>query len=147
MIIEDRARPTTHLNLDTIWNIETIFSKNFQKLPWWSSALESALQCRRYQFNPWSRKIPHAAGQLIPCTTTTEPVCYNFWSPCALEPLCVCVCVCVCVRVSSLTLCDPRDCSPPGSSVHGISQARVLEWVAISWSRGFSQLKDQTLHW
>ena len=37
-----------------------------------------------------------------------------------------------------LTLCDPLDCSPPGSSVHGISQAEVLEWVAISFSRGSS---------
>ena len=37
-----------------------------------------------------------------------------------------------------LTLCDPMDCSPPGSSVHGISQARTLEWVAISFSRGSS---------
>ena len=35
-------------------------------------------------------------------------------------------------------LCDPTDCSPPGSSVHGILQARILEWVAISFSRGSS---------
>ena len=35
-----------------------------------------------------------------------------------------------------LTLCDPMDCSPPGSSVHGILQARILEWVAITFSRG-----------
>ena len=35
---------------------------------------------------------------------------------------------------SCLTLCDPVDCSPPGSSVHGILQARILEWVAISFS-------------
>ena len=41
-----------------------------------------------------------------------------------------------------LTLCDPMDCSSPGSSVHGISQARILEWVAISFSRGPSQPKD-----
>ena len=34
------------------------------------------------------------------------------------------------------TLCDPMDCSPPGSSIHGIFQARILEWVAISFSRG-----------
>ena len=33
-------------------------------------------------------------------------------------------------------LCDPMDCSPPGFSVHGISQARILEWVAILFSRG-----------
>ena len=48
---------------------------------------------------------------------------------------------------SCLTLCDPMDpmdCSPPGSSVHGISQAQTLEWVAISSSRGSSQPRDQT---
>ena len=36
------------------------------------------------------------------------------------------------------TLCNPVDCSPPGSSIHGILQARILEWVAISFSRGSS---------
>ena len=44
----------------------------------------------------------------------------------------------------SPTLCDPMDCSLPGSSVHGIFQARVLEWVAISLSRGSSQPRDWT---
>ena len=43
---------------------------------------------------------------------------------------------------SHLTLCDPMDCSPPGSSVHGIFQARILQWVAILFSRGFSQPRD-----
>ena len=42
------------------------------------------------------------------------------------------------------TLCHPMDCSPPGSSVHEIFQARILEWVAISFSRGSSQPRDQT---
>ena len=46
---------------------------------------------------------------------------------------------------SCLTLCDPMDCSPPGSSVHGIFQTRILEWVAIFFSRGSSQSRDQTL--
>ena len=41
-------------------------------------------------------------------------------------------------------LCDPMDCSLPGSSVHGILQARVLEWVAMPSSRGSSQSIDQT---
>ena len=40
--------------------------------------------------------------------------------------------------------CDPIYCSPPGSSVHGISQARILEWVVISFSRGSSPPRDQT---
>ena len=43
-----------------------------------------------------------------------------------------------------LTLCDPVDCSPPVSSVHGILQARILKWVAIPFSRGSSQPRDQT---
>ena len=43
---------------------------------------------------------------------------------------------------TSIGVCDPVDCSPPGFSVHGISQARILEWVAISFSRGSSQPKD-----
>ena len=50
------------------------------------------------------------------------------------------------VTQSCLTLCDPMDCSLPSSSVHGILQARVLEWVAISFSRGYSRPKDQTQH-
>ena len=43
------------------------------------------------------------------------------------------------------TLCDPMFCSLPRSSIQGIFQARVLEWVAISFSRGSSQLRDRTL--
>ena len=43
-----------------------------------------------------------------------------------------------------LTLCDPMECSPPGSSLHGILQARILEWVALHSSRGSSQPRDGT---
>ena len=52
-----------------------------------------------------------------------------------------------CVSVSHSVMPDslhPMDCSPPGSSVHEIFQARILEWVAISFSRGSSQPRDQT---
>ena len=48
------------------------------------------------------------------------------------------------VTQSCLTLRNPMDSSPPGSSVHGILQARILEWVAFSFSRGSSQHRDQT---
>ena len=48
------------------------------------------------------------------------------------------------VAQSCPTLCDPMDSIPPGSSIHGISQARILEWVAISFSGGYSQPRDQT---
>ena len=48
------------------------------------------------------------------------------------------------ITQSCLTLCSPVDCSPPGSSVHGIFQARILKWVAISFSRGSYPLRNQT---
>ena len=51
--------------------------------------------------------------------------------------------MCACfVAQLCLTLCYPVDCILPSSSVHGILQARMLEWVAIPFSRGFSQLRD-----
>ena len=52
--------------------------------------------------------------------------------------------VLVLVAQSCLTLCNPMDCSLPGSSVHGIFQARILEWVVISFSRGSSRPRDRT---
>ena len=62
-----------------------------------------------------------------------------------LQGTCICVYIhmwCVCALCSfmklCLTLCNPMDCSPPGSSVHGIFQVRILKWVAISFSRGSS---------
>ena len=84
---------------------------------------------------------------------------FVFWNSTSF-PLCVCVrvclctyshtyicihtrtCVCVCMRFCAqlcLTVCDPMYCSPPGSSVHGISQARILEWVAMPFSRESSR--------
>ena len=55
--------------------------------------------------------------------------------------LCILECDCCCYYVSQScpTLCEPMDCSPPGSFVHGIFQARILEWVANSSSRGSSR--------
>ena len=50
----------------------------------------------------------------------------------------------VLVTQSCLTLCDPLDCSPPGSSIHGIFQARILEQVAISFARGIFLTRDRT---
>ena len=64
------------------------------------------------------------------------------------DTVCVCVCVCVCSHThakslqSCPTLCDPMVCSPPGSSVHGILQARILEWVTMRSSRRSSWPRD-----
>ena len=56
---------------------------------------------------------------------------------------CICEHCKVLVTQSCLTLCNPVDCILTGSCVHGIFQARILEWVAISFSRGSSQARDQ----
>ena len=80
---------------------------------------------------------------------------YSLFSVCYIgqefkEVLYCCSCL---VAKSWLTLGDPVESIPPGSSVHGILQARILEWVAISFSRGSSGPRDQTctslclLHW
>ena len=55
------------------------------------------------------------------------------------------VCVCVCALTQSrLTLCDPMDCRPSASSVHGIILTRILEWIDMPFSRGSSWPRDQT---
>jgi len=60
------------------------------------------------------------------------------------KPICIEGCVCVLGPQLCPTLCDPKDCSQLGSTVHGILQARILEWFPISFSRRPSQRKDQT---
>ena len=69
-----------------------------------------------------------------------------------LELKCFKLCQCAKLLQSHLTFCDPVDCSTPSSSVHGILQARILEWAAISSSRGSSQQGSNPhllhfLHW
>ena len=67
------------------------------------------------------------------------------WSFTALWfTVCVCNHCCCLVAKLGLTLCNPMNCSPPGSTVNGISQEETLEWVAISFSRGSSWLRGQT---
>ena len=85
-----------------------------------------------------------------------SPIGYRFRESTADQnTLWICVCVHVCVRVyvcecvcvyaqSCPTLCDPMDSSSSGTSVHGILQARTLEWAAISFSRGSSWPRDWT---
>ena len=62
---------------------------------------------------------------------------------------CCCLLTKLCLSCVWL-FCEPMDCSPPGSSLHGISQARILEWVAISFSQGVFPtpgLNPSLLHW
>ena len=67
----------------------------------------------------------------------------NSWIRRFSKPNCVCAVGAQSLQ-SCLTLGDPEDCSPPSSPVHGLSQGRILEWVAISSSRGSYQPRDRT---
>ena len=73
------------------------------------------------------------------------PACYS------RQPGCSCLTPSMLSRAtplqSCLPLCDPMDCSPPGSSVNGVLQARIWEWVALPSSRGPSQPRDHLLRW
>ena len=88
------------------------------------------------------------------CLNVCVCVCACVWV-CVCLCTCVCACICMCVRayvcvcthmhihtLGCVQLCDPMDYSPPGSPVHGIFQARLLGWVAFSFSRGSSWSRD-----
>ena len=77
---------------------------------------------------------PALAGRFFYYGTMEAPPVILVTSPLCVR-VCVCVCVCVLVAQSCLILCDPMDCTLPGSSVQGILQARILKWVAIPFSR------------
>ena len=70
----------------------------------------------------------------ILCVCSFLKKMHSYWTVVALQ---CCISFCVCAQ-SHTTLCNPMGYSLPGSSVHGILQARILEWVAISSSRGYS---------
>ena len=74
---------------------------------------------------------------------TTEPLSMQIISFYVLFKVCACMPAGLSPQ-SSPALCDPVDCSPPGSSIQGILQARKLEWVAIPFSRGSSPPRDRT---
>ena len=101
---------------------------------------------RRGKYQEWVSGVRAKVNYVIPRQGKGMQMFFDWvdilaWSP-GERP--VWVCVCAKLLQSCLTLCDPIDCSLPGSSAHGISQAWILEWVASSFSRGSSQLRDWT---
>ena len=103
------------------------------------------------------RQGQHESLQMPPSAACIFILKSFYWSIVALQycvsfllysKLSVCVCMCVCIHVHAKllqlcpTLCDSMDCGPPGSSIHRIPQARILEWVAMPSSRGSSQPRD-----
>ena len=121
-----------------------LFTVLFSVFSVWETVLENlfllaAIFHMEHNINfPFSIVATYARME-IPCTLYFSS---HLWiavtAPCWRQS-----CACVLTQLCP-TLCNPRDCSPPGFSVHGIILARILEWVAISSSRWFSQLRDQT---
>ena len=90
-----------------------------------------SVHCRMVSCNP-SLPLDASSTHFAPSCGTQECVCVF-----------VCVCVCVCLVAQSCpNLWNPLNCSQTGSSVHWTLQARILEWVAISYSREYSQSRD-----
>ena len=84
---------------------------------------------------------------LLLCQTPLQETCLGHQGS-STQCVCVCVCVCVCAWVvqSCPTLCDLMNYSPPGFSVHGILQARILEWIATPFSRVSSPTQESNPH-
>ena len=103
---------------------------------WWWRGRPGVLQSVESQRvgHDWPTELIWGCVCVCVCVHVTVCVC-----------VCVCVWLCVCVQLlSSLTLCDPMDYNLPGFSVHGVFQARIAEWVAISCFRRSSRPRDQT---
>ena len=121
-------------------------------LPKWLSESEilkeSSCQCRRHRgrvFDSCISKIPwRRKWQLTAVFWMENPMDRRAWQ--AIVHRVTAAAAAAKSLQSCLTLCDPIDCSPPGSSVHGILQARTLERVAISFSIG-SQHQTQFSYW
>ena len=105
-------------------------------LPPTSSNFTSALNFSIFQQREaQGRGSPGSTRPRIPSREHSWDVVW--WATASYEGVCAC-------EFSRLTLCDPIDRSPPGSCVHGILQARILEWVAVFFSRRSSQPRDRT---
>ena len=88
----------------------------------------------------WNSDTCYNTGELWKCAEWNKS---NPKDKYFMIPIIWSTCTCMLSRFS-LTLCNPMDCSLPGSSVDGIRQGRILEWVAMPSSRGSSQPRDQT---
>ena len=110
---------------------------------WLSDFHFTSFTCNMFRLCPWWCTYQHFIGfycsVTLHCKDISHFICsFIFWWTFGL-----CLCCCL-VAELCLTPCDPMDCSQPDFSVHGVFQARKLEWVAISFSRGSSWPRDQT---
>ena len=130
--------------------------ESYKSMPWVGlDTIANLYQSRFNQksrspgFSPWNLQVPHLRVQ--PTANQREKKVFvipESFKNQNLNSLHTDTCLHSVLSARSLqpcpTLCDSMDCSPPGSSVHGILQARILEWVAMPSSRGSSKPRDQT---
>ena len=122
-------------NMDGSWEHHSKWSKSRQgktNIKW------PHIICGSKKHNKWTNKTQRYREQTSGCQRRELPSEQNRWREIN------CTVMHGEVSQSCPTLCDPRDCSLPGSSVHGIFQAIVLEWIAISFSRKSSRPRDRT---
>ena len=108
----------------------------------WSGISRCKQTGGRFAFKLTHKAVDRIQFLMLPSWTSRFLTGKVYWDPAHAQGE-VIVCACSVVQ-SCLTLCDPMDCSPPGSSDHGIFQERILEWTAISTFRRSSQPRDQT---
>ena len=144
------------LKFETVRSVRALLSV---KAPWWWCEslylLLQNIQLGIRRAMSWN----HVSGTVPPLLVVTDIIQLSSFSPHNVKKKVISLKNCPCLfhhRFSSYpslscmraqlcpTLCDPMDCSPSGSSVHGIFQARILHWLAISFSRGSSWPRDQT---
>ena len=120
----------------TIWSAEPCF---------WPVVLHDLHCCACVCNHAFLSLCPLTSGLCAPCSLPASGVlwsrslcCKSIWD----TFITLCACMLSCFSQSCPTLCDPMDYSLPGSSIHGILQARLLEWVAISFSRGSSRPRN-----
>ena len=101
----------------------------------WSMEGKSFLPLPGFWYLPSILGVPQLVDASLQSPGHLLPMCLHIIFPLHLS---------VAVAQSCATLWDPMDCSPPGSSGHGIYQARILDWVVIPFSRGSSQLRGRT---
>ena len=124
-----------------MWNTRIYHFRWYpQGLPWWLSGKESVCQTGDVGLNPGSgRSSGEGKGNPLQYSYLGNPMDRGAFRATVLG-----VTKWKCWSLSCVRLCDPMDCSLPGSSVHELLQARILEWVAISFSRGSSRPRDWT---
>ena len=98
-----------------------------------------------FHLEPWPKLNPNLSSSptlyAIPISSPCTHLCT--YTPIYTHSLIISHCCCSLVTKSCPTRCNPMNCNPPDSFVHGIFQARILQWVAISFSRRSSWLRNQ----